>query len=266
MIADRSISTAATPWLVAKNVIKRYDRAGDGALLAVDDVSLEIAAGEFCSIVGPSGCGKSTLMMMFAGLYQRSSGTIAVNGKSVDKPLVGVGMVFQRDVLLEWRSVLDNVLLPIEVMKLSKKDYRERALELLDLVGLRDFADNYPDQLSGGMRQRVSICRALVHDPPLLLMDEPFGALDSLTRERMNVDIVRLTASRKQTVVFVTHSIDEAVFMSDRIVVMTTRPARVYQSLTIDLDKPRTIETRSDPRYGRYVADVRSEFHAMGVI
>lgn len=266
MIAPVPTVSAAPAWLRAQNVSKRYARDGESELLAVDDVTLEIAEGEFCSIVGPSGCGKSTLMMMFAGLYKKSAGNITVNAVSVEKPLVGVGMVFQRDVLLEWRSVLDNVLLPIEVMKRPKREYRERALELLHLVGLRDFADSYPEQLSGGMRQRVAICRALVHEPPLLLMDEPFGALDSLTREKINIDLLRLTSGQKQTVVFVTHSIDEAVFMSDKIVVMTARPARIYSSLQIELEKPRTVATRSDPRYSRYVADVREQFHAMGVL
>jgi NitT/TauT family transport system ATP-binding protein len=244
---------------------KSYVRNGRAAR-AVDDVSLDVSPGEFCSIVGPSGCGKSTLLMTIAGLYPPTSGSIRVDGAEVRGPLANVGMVFQRDVLLEWRTVLDNVLLPIEVKRLSKHAYREKALDLLELVSLRDFADCYPEQLSGGMRQRVAICRALIHDPPLLLMDEPFGALDALTREKINLDLIRLTAQTRQTVVFVTHSIDEAVLMSDRIVVMTAGPGRVFQSLDVAFDGPRSIETRAEPRFVELVKEVRDAFHRMGVI
>jgi NitT/TauT family transport system ATP-binding protein len=233
---------------------------------AVEDVSFEVRAGEFCSVLGPSGCGKSTLLMTIAGLYSVSSGLIAVDGEPVTGPLRDVGMVFQRDVLLEWRSVLDNVLLPIEVKRLSKAEYREKALALLELVNLRDYAAAYPEQLSGGMRQRVAICRALIHDPRLLLMDEPFGALDALTREKLNLDLLRLTAETKQTVVFVTHSIEEAVLMSDEIVIMTASPGRVFRTMRVVCDRPRTLETRADPRYQRSVSEIREAFHALGII
>ena len=247
------------------DVSKSYRREGESRL-AVDRVSFDIQPGAFCSVLGPSGCGKSTVLMMIAGLYPVSSGLIAVDGASVSGPLPGVGMVFQRDVLLEWRRVLDNILLPIEVKRLPRAQYRERALELLDLVRLREYADAYPEQLSGGMRQRVAICRALIHQPRLLLMDEPFGALDALTRERINLDLLGLLDARAQSVVFVTHSIEEAVLMSDQIVVMTASPGRVLRVLTIEFEGPRTMETRSDPRFAAYVREIREAFHSMGVI
>jgi NitT/TauT family transport system ATP-binding protein len=169
-------------------------------------------------------------------------------------------------VLLDWRTVLDNVLLPIEVKRRPKGAYRERALELLELVGLGAFAGSYPHQLSGGMRQRVALCRALVPDPSLLLMDEPFGALDALTREKLNLDLMRLTTEAATTVVFVTHSIDEAVLLSDQIVLLTPRPGRVVRTMTVDLPRPRTLASRADPRFHRLVDEIRTELHAMGVL
>jgi NitT/TauT family transport system ATP-binding protein len=247
------------------DVNKSYVREGR-LRPAVEQASLEVAPGTFCSIVGPSGCGKSTLLMMIAGLSTATSGTIRVDDAAVSGPVPGVGMVFQKDVLLEWRTVIDNVLLPIEVKRLPVKDYREKALALLDLVNLRGYADSYPEQLSGGMRQRVAICRALIHDPSLLLMDEPFGALDALTREKLNLDLIALTAERGQTVVFVTHSIDEAVLMSDQIVVMTASPGRVFRTVPVTFDGPRTLETRTEPRFLHYVAEIREAFHALGII
>ncbi len=263
--ASSRAAAAAAPVRVVE-VSRVYERDGEGDLLAVDRVSLDVAPSEFCSILGPSGCGKSTLLMMIAGLYRTSSGQIFVNDTLVDGPCTGLGMVFQKDVLLDWRTVLDNVLLPIEVKRLSRAAYRDRALGLLELVGLRDFAGAYPDQLSGGMRQRVAICRALVHDPPLLLMDEPFGALDALTREKLNLDLMRLTTESAKTVIFITHSIDEAVLMSDRIVVMAPRPGTVLRTLTVDLSKPRTLATRADPRFHELVNEIRGVFHSMGII
>jgi NitT/TauT family transport system ATP-binding protein len=247
------------------DVSKSYQRGGV-LRPAVERVSFDVRPGEFCSILGPSGCGKSTLLMMIAGLYPLTSGLIAVDGQPVTGPLGNVGMVFQRDVLLEWRSVLDNVLLPIEVKRLPISSYRERALELLDLVSLREYAAAYPEQLSGGMRQRVAICRALVHEPPLLLMDEPFGALDALTREKINLDLLRLVGARAQSVVFVTHSIEEAVLMSDQIVVMTASPGTVLRIVRIELEGARSLETRSNPRFQKYVTEIREALHSLGVI
>jgi NitT/TauT family transport system ATP-binding protein len=247
------------------DVSKSYQRGGV-LRPAVERVSFDVHPGEFCSILGPSGCGKSTLLMMIAGLYPVTSGLIAVDGQPVTGPLGNVGMVFQRDVLLEWRSVLDNVLLPIEVKRLPISSYRERALELLDLVSLREYAGAYPEQLSGGMRQRVAICRALVHEPPLLLMDEPFGALDALTREKINLDLLRLVGARAQSVVFVTHSIEEAVLMSDQIVVMTASPGTVLRIMRIQLEGARSLETRANPRFQEYVTEIREALHSLGVI
>ncbi len=264
MIAESAPARGASSVGIG-GVSKSYVRNGH-LMPAISDVSLELAPGEFCSIVGPSGCGKSTLLMMIAGLYLPTSGSISVDGARVTRPLDSVGMVFQRDVLLEWRTVLDNVLLPVEVKRRPKQSYRVKALALLDLVGLRAFAHCYPEQLSGGMRQRVAICRALIHDPPLLLMDEPFGALDALTREKLNLDLMRLTAETRQTVVFVTHSIDEAVLMSDRIVVMTASPGRIFHTLQVAFNGPRSIDTRAEPRYVEQVKEVRDAFHRMGVI
>ena len=264
MIAAPDAARGASSLTIA-GLGKSYVRNGQ-ATPALEDVSLELAPGEFCSIVGPSGCGKSTLLMLVAGLYTPTSGSIRVDGVGVTRPLARVGMVFQRDVLLEWRTVLDNVLLPVEVKRLPKHEYRGKALDLLELVNLRAFADCYPEQLSGGMRQRVAICRALIHDPPLLLMDEPFGALDALTREKLNLDLIRLTAEVRQTVVFVTHSIEEAVLMSDRIVVMTASPGRVFHTTQVAFDQPRSIDTRTDPRYLEHVKEIRDAFHRMGVI
>jgi len=232
---------------------------------ALDGVTCTIPASQFCSIVGPSGCGKSTLLMVVAGLYRPSGGKVVINDEPVNGPWHGVGMVFQRDVLLEWRTVLDNVLLPIEVKRLPASKFGERARWLLRLVGLDGFESSYPDQLSGGMRQRAAICRALIHDPQLLLMDEPFAAVDLLTREKLNLDLLRLTADSRKTVLFVTHSIEEAVLLSDQVVVMSPRPGTVLRRFEVDLPKPRSLESRSDPRFHRLVADIRNEFHSMGL-
>lgn len=259
-----SVSRRASS-ISVRDVSKSYVRNGR-AMPAVDRAGLEVAPGEFCSLVGPSGCGKSTLLMMIAGLYPPTAGEVRVDGALVAGPIRDVGMVFQKDVLLEWRTVIDNVLLPIEVKRLPVRDYREKALELLQLVNLHAYADSYPDQLSGGMRQRVAICRALIHDPALLLMDEPFGALDALTREKLNLDLIALTAATRQTVVFVTHSIEEAVLMSDQIVVMTTSPGRIFRTVRVAFEQPRSIETRTEPAFQTYVAEIREAFHALGVI
>ena len=257
--------TARTASIRLGGVCKSFERGGR-MIPAVDRISFDVKPGEFCSLVGPSGCGKSTLLMMIAGLYSVGSGEIEIDGEAVEGPFTDVGMVFQRDVLLEWRSVLDNVLLPIEVKRLPVQPHREKALELLDLVNLREFAAAYPEQLSGGMRQRVAICRALIHGPRLLLMDEPFGALDALTREKINFDLMRLTGTTKQTVVFVTHSIEEAVLMSDQIVVMTASPGKVFRTVRVEFDGARDLGTRATARYQSHVTEIREAFHSLGVI
>jgi NitT/TauT family transport system ATP-binding protein len=221
----------------------------DGPVEALRGLSFTIADGEFITIVGHSGCGKSTLLKIIAGLLPVSSGTILVRGRHVTGPLSDVGMVFQRPVLLKWRSIFDNVMLPIEMLRLPKAEGAERARDLLKLAGLTEFSQHYPAQLSGGMQQRAAICRALVHDPSLLLMDEPFGALDVMTREDMNLELLKIWSQRRKTTLLVTHSISEAVFLADRVVVMTPRPGMVAQIVDVPLPRPRAPETKLDPRF-----------------
>ena len=225
----------------------------DGQIKALSDVSFAIADAEFVTIVGHSGCGKSTLLKIIAGLLPPSSGSVKVRGRSVTAPLSDVGMVFQRPVLLKWRTILANVMLPIEMLRLPRKESTERALDLLKLAGLSDFSHQYPAQLSGGMQQRAAICRALVHDPSLLLMDEPFGALDLMTREEMNFELLRIWSERRKTTLLVTHSISEAVFLADRVIVMTPRPGMVADIVEVDLPRPRMPETKLDPRFSACV-------------
>ena len=256
---------SATPYIQVEGVGKTY-RSPRGRVQALADVTLTIREREFVAIVGPSGCGKSTLMMMIAGLYLPSSGTIHVGGKSVAGPVTDLGIVFQKDVLLDWRTVLQNVMLQPEVRGLPLDEQRTRALALLTLAGIAEFADKYPGELSGGMRQRVSICRALVHNAPLLLMDEPFGALDAMTRDQMNLDLLRIWDSGRQTALFITHSIGEAVFMADRVVVMSPRPGRIQEIVSIDLPRPRTLAMRESPEFVGYSRALRRHFEAMGVL
>jgi len=224
-----------------------------GAVEALREISFGVGAGELAALVGPSGCGKSTLLRIIAGLRPATSGTVGVGGRPVDGPLHAVGMVFQAPVLLKWRRVLDNVLLPAELAGLDSRRYEPRARELLSLVGLDGFADKYPRELSGGMQQRAALCRALLLDPPLLLMDEPFGALDAMTRDELNLELLRVWGEgneRRKTIVFVTHSIPEAVFLADRVVVLTPRPGRVASIVPVRLPRPRTIASRASADFG----------------
>ena len=247
-------------------VKKVYETRGE-PILALDECSLDLEPGEFVSVVGPSGCGKSTLLLMVAGLIPKSSGTITIGERQVVGPYTDLGIVFQEPVLLDWRKVLGNVLLQVELRRgHDKRAYRERARELLALVGLAGFEDRYPYELSGGMRQRVAICRALLHDPPLLLMDEPFGALDALTRDQLNLDLQSLWMQSQKTVMFVTHSISEAVFLSDRVVVFSNRPGRVVEVLDVDLPRPRHLSMRETPEFGRYASEIRNVFLSLGVL
>jgi NitT/TauT family transport system ATP-binding protein len=249
-----------------ENVRKLYETRGE-PILALEGCSLELQPGEFVSVVGPSGCGKSTLMLMVAGLIPSSGGTIKIGDTVVDEPYTDLGIVFQEPVLLDWRKVMGNILLQVELRRgYDKRKYVGRAEELLDLVGLKGFEDRYPFELSGGMRQRVSICRALLHDPPLLLMDEPFGALDALTRDQLNLDLQSIWLRSEKTVMFVTHSISEAVFLGDRVAVFSTRPGQVVEVLDIDLPRPRHLSIRETPEFGRYASEIRRIFSSLGIL
>jgi NitT/TauT family transport system ATP-binding protein len=252
--------------LVEISDVSRHFRTPDGVVPALERVSFDVRGGEFLAIVGPSGCGKSTLVMLVAGLLRPSSGVISVAGLPVDRPQTNLGIVFQSPVLLAWRTALDNVLLQIEMRGLDVEAHRGRARELLASVRLEGFERRYPHELSGGMRQRVSICRALVHDPPLLLMDEPFGALDALTRDQMTLDIQRICARGQKTVLFITHSITEAVFLADRVIVMTPRPGTIDAVVDVDLPRPRRLAVREDPRFAGYTRQIHDRFMARGVL
>lgn len=230
---------------------------------ALRDVSFSASEGEFLSIVGPSGCGKTTMISLVSGLLAPTKGEIFVGGEKVMGPHKNVGMVFQEPTLLEWRTVMENIMLQIEIRKgYQREEYTEKAKQLLKIAGLEDFQDRYPWELSGGMQQRASFCRALVHDPPLLIMDEPFGALDAMTRDDMNIWLQDLWMAKTKTVVFITHDIGEAVFLSDRILVMTARPGRVNEIIDINLPRPRTIKTTESIEYVQYVARARRLLHS----
>ena len=239
-----------------EGVTKQFGKAG---VVALEDVDLDIRPGEFVSLIGPSGCGKSTLLRVVGDLIQPTAGAVEVNGKSAHQARVDrdYGIVFQDSVLFEWRTVARNIGLPLELAGWSRERRRERVQEMLELVELSGFEGHHPWQLSGGMQQRVSIARALSFEPALLLMDEPFGALDEMTRERLNLELLRIWAASGSTVVFVTHSISEAVFLSTRVVVMSPRPGRITGIVDVDLPQPRTFRTREEPRFAELIRDVR---------
>ena len=247
----------AGPLIAVSSLEKTYLTRAGSRIRALADVTLDVADGEFVTIVGPSGCGKTTLLRILGGLLSASSGTVELLGRRVAGPSRNVGMVFQDPVLLPWRTVLENVMLPVAVLRLDRQTYRQRALELLGLVGLAGFEDKYPHELSGGMRQRVSLARALVHDPALLLMDEPFGALDAMTREAMNLELQRIWRESGKTVAFITHSIPEAVFLGDRVVVMSPRPGRIVDVVTVDLERPRDLDMMGSDAFGTYTRKIR---------
>ena len=239
-------------------VEKAYRTRRGDLVRAVEDFTLQIDDNEFVTLVGPSGCGKSTLLRLVAGLTPVSRGTVRVRDTLVREPFSDVGFVFQQPVLLPWRTVLDNVLFSVDMLGLDPREHRKRALDLLELTGLGGFETKYPRELSGGMQQRVAICRALLPDPSLLLMDEPFGALDALTREEMGFELLRIWEERRKTILFVTHSIPEAILLADKVVVMTPRPGRLARVLAIDLPRPRTVDLEFDPRFKIYSDEVRS--------
>jgi NitT/TauT family transport system ATP-binding protein len=232
-------------------------RSRNAAVQALDNVDFTAAGQEFVALVGPSGCGKSSLLKLISGLLLQSSGTIRVNGRPVGGPTASIGIVFQSPLLMAWRTVLENVLLQIEIRDLRVADYLAPARDLIRLVGLEGFEDAHPHQLSGGMQQRVGLCRALIHDPDLLIMDEPFGALDAMTRELMNAELQRIWIERRKTVLFITHSISEAVYLADRVLVMSPRPGRIVGEIVVDLPRPRTVATTEMPAFVHFTRQVR---------
>lgn len=237
-----------------------------GSIEALRNIDLTVRDGEFLSIVGPSGCGKSTLLKCIAGLESISSGSIEIRGQAVRGPPEGLGIVFQRDVLLDWRTVIDNVLLPVQFRGGDRAKARSRAIELLHLFHLEGFEQRYPWELSGGMRQRVAICRALLDEPALLLMDEPFGALDAMTRDELNLELQKTWDRTKKTVIFITHSISEAVFLSDRIAVMKKLPGEIVDIVEIDLPRPRTFELHETQEFGSLTRRIRTIFEGLGIL
>jgi NitT/TauT family transport system ATP-binding protein len=258
LLADRPVAAMRPPAAVElHNVTKIYETASREQVHALSNINLEVGAGEFVSVLGASGCGKTTLLRIIGGLESGYAGTLTLHGRGGDNSRRNVGIVFQDANLLPWRTILQNVLLPTQVLRLDKRASIARAHELIELVGLKGFENKYPFELSGGMRQRVSIARALVHDPSVLLMDEPFGALDALTREVMNSEVLKIWDTTRKTVFMITHSISEAVFMSDRVVVMSPRPGRVIAEIPIALSRPRNIDMLSEDRFGGYTRELR---------
>ena len=245
---------------------KTYETRDGKRIQALGPVSLDIAEGEFVTIVGPSGCGKSTLLRLLAGLMPWTSGQVLVRERAIVGPQKDIGMVFQSPVLLPWKTTLANVLLPAKVLGLDMTASRRRAVELLEMVGLGDFQEKYPNELSGGMQQRVAIARALVHEPSILLMDEPFGALDAMTRENMNMELRRIWRASGKTILFVTHSIPEAVFLGTRVMVLSPRPGTIADLVEVGLPEDRDLDTMASDNFGRYSRRIRSQFQARGAI
>ncbi len=249
-------------YISVKNLEKEYVTSSGEIIHALSDINFNISEGEFVSVVGPSGCGKSTLLKILGGLLIKTSGSVSLKNTPIEGPRNDVGIVFQDPVLLLWRTVLQNTLLPSEILGLDSKIMIPRAKELIELVGLDGFEDKYPHELSGGMKQRNSIIRALIHNPSLLLMDEPFGALDAMTREQMNLELQRIWLESKKTVFFITHSIPEAVFLADRIIVMTARPGKIAEIIPVDIERPRDLKTMGDPKFVALSQKIRGLLYA----
>ena len=252
---------AGNEMIAVRQLTKRFGTA-DSPVVALSDIDFSVNEGELVVVVGPSGCGKSTLLRILAGLLPPTSGEISFEGHHQPR----IGFVFQQANLMPWRSVLNNALLPVDIQRLGRDKLRAKAMELLKLVGLEGFEHRFPWELSGGMQQRVALVRALIHDPALLLMDEPFGALDAMTRELMNQELQRIWMERRKTVLFITHSIGEAVYLADRVLVMTPRPGRIADELKIDLPRPRGLEVMNTPEFGAYVKRIRTGLNASGGI
>jgi NitT/TauT family transport system ATP-binding protein len=258
---------AATDCLVRIIGLEKIYQAKDGNdIHALQNINLDIQPAEFISIVGPSGCGKTTLLKILAGILKRSAGDVIMLGRPLTGPSRELGVVFQAPVLLPWRTVLQNVMVPVEVQKRHRGEFEARARQLIAMVGLSSFENKYPFELSGGMQQRVGICRALVHDPSFLLMDEPFGALDAMTRESMNEELQRIWSESRKTILLVTHSIPEAVYLADRVVVMTPRPGRIVDIISVDLPRPRLLGMQTTAEFGRFVARIRRHFTSAGTL
>jgi NitT/TauT family transport system ATP-binding protein len=255
---DRSASSEPAPEKVLIEKLHKTYISNSGRTVALQDVNLTIGQDEFIALVGPSGCGKSTLLRVISALVRPSKGRVVINGVALTKPSNEIGIVFQEPVLLPWRSVLDNVLLPAEILRLNVGKARTRARDLLNMVGLSGFEACYPGELSGGMQQRAAICRALIHKPTMLLMDEPFAALDAMTREELGLELLRIWAADKKTIVFVTHNINEAILLSDRVVAMSPRPGRISEIITVDLPRPRTLDMEFLPKFKSYSDRVRA--------
>ena len=247
--------------IAVRGLRKEYETSR-GPVLALDRIDFTVGEGEFVAIVGPSGCGKSTLLKMLAGLLPPSRGDIELRSVPITGPRRDIGVVFQSPVLFPWRTVLDNVLLPVDVQHLGREDGRARALDLLALVGLRGFEHRYPWELSGGMQQRVAITRGLIHKPAMLLMDEPFGALDAMTREALNLELQRIWLEHRETIVFITHSIAEAVFLADRVLIMTPRPGHIAEEVRVSIPRPRPLDLMATPEFGGLVRRIRAHFNS----
>jgi NitT/TauT family transport system ATP-binding protein len=257
---DAATARAARPPAIEIEAVGKVYQSTGGTVSALGSVTLDVRKGEFVSLLGPSGCGKTTLLRIVAGLEHPTSGRVHLHGRALD----GLGFVFQRDVLLNWRTIIDNVLLPIEFKNKKVRAYRDRARELLGTFGLQGFENKRPWELSGGMRQRAAICRALIDDPELLLMDEPFGALDAMTRDQLNVELQSLWRNSNKTALFVTHSISEAVFLSDRVVVVSDKPGRIVEVLDIDFPRPRSLDIRDESEFGRMSRHLRGVLERYG--
>jgi len=256
------MNAVVEPFISVSGLRKVY-RKRDAEFLAISDASFEVAPGELVSLVGPSGCGKTTLLKVLAGLQGYDAGQARIGSTTHPfDPSRDIGMVFQQALLLKWRRVLQNVLLPAEILGLPLRESRERARDLLAMVGLSGFEDKYPYELSGGMQQRAAIARALVHDPKLILMDEPFGALDALTREKMNLELLKIWKQSGKTILFVTHGISEAVFLGTRVIVFTAGPARMADNILIELPEPRTLDIKTTELFGEYS---RRIYHLLGM-
>jgi len=256
---DSRAHDPAADFIRIEGLSKTFGTASDG-VLALDDIHCAIRRGSFVTIVGPSGCGKSTLLRILAGLLDYSVGSVSLDGQPIHGTRRDIGVVFQSSILLPWRTILENVMLPAEVLGLDKHQARERAMQLLKMVRLEGFEHKLPRQLSGGMQQRASIARALLHDPKILLMDEPFGALDAMTRERMNLELQRIWMESGKTVVLITHSIPEAIFLGDQVFVMSPRPGKLERVIPIDIARPRTMAAMSEPSFARAAAEIRERF------